>query len=394
MRGSRPSYFLRDSPMGGRAGPLLRRDSRPGIRQEARSGALLPLRPARSPAGLPVNGHTTISITFLTHLSERSGPMSKLFRRKSVADARAISPRRRAQGTLNQVASHALGVGRRSARASSRLPHRIVGDAQVPARGPAIGSRLSHGGGLRFCGALLRHSPRWLPISGSPTPTPIPLGEFVAWIIGWDLIIEYAVGNSRGDRMGGYSASWSVTSASEIPLAATDPRTASMAAAAVAAGATDATSCLASAVSNAPHISSHSDHRQSASLPAVAVITVVLVIGIKESANTNNALVLLRSASSCSSSPSDVFLLRPSTGRTRLRGFAPNGFQGNQCRRGVIFFSYIGFDAVSTESEEAKNPVRICRSASWRPVICRCCTSRLAGDDWNRALNTLGTPER
>ncbi|MBA2459098.1 MAG: amino acid permease, partial [Gemmatimonadales bacterium] len=97
-------------------------------------------------------------------------------------------------------------------------------------------------------------------------------------------------------------------------------------------------------------------------LPAfliVALITCVLVIGIRESANTNIAMVILKIA---------VILFFVAVGATLIRpenwsnpatgGFAPNGFAGISAGAAIIFFSYIGFDATSTAAEEARDPGR------------------------------------
>ena len=138
-----------------------------------------------------------------------------------------------------------------------------------------------------------------VPISGSAyTYAYASLGELVAWIIGWDLIVEYAVGNI------GVAIGWSgyfreLLSHFGVALPAwlaTDFRSAHIAAEAVANGATDASSLyLASALQSAPHVFGVPVHRQPSRLPASSgCITTVLVIGIRESANFNNAMVILK----------------------------------------------------------------------------------------------------
>ncbi|HEU4763885.1 MAG TPA: amino acid permease, partial [Gemmatimonadales bacterium] len=97
-------------------------------------------------------------------------------------------------------------------------------------------------------------------------------------------------------------------------------------------------------------------------LPAfliVALITVVLVIGIKESADSNTAMVVLKIG---------IILFFCAVGATLIHpvhwndpangGFAPNGFAGISAGAAIVFFSYIGFDATSTAAEEAKDPAR------------------------------------
>jgi len=97
-------------------------------------------------------------------------------------------------------------------------------------------------------------------------------------------------------------------------------------------------------------------------LPAfavVALITVILVIGIKESANSNNAMVILKIGIIIFFLCVGAFLIRPENyNNPATGGFAPNGFKGVSAAAAIIFFSYIGFDAVSTAAEEAENPAR------------------------------------
>src|SRR6185503_650467 len=99
-----------------------------------------------------------------------------------------------------------------------------------------------------------------------------------------------------------------------------------------------------------------------ANLPAflaVAVITTILVIGIKESANTNNAMVVLKIGIILFFLAVGVFLIKPDNWTNAANGgFAPNGFAGISAAAAIIFFSYIGFDAVSTAAEESKNPAK------------------------------------
>jgi len=91
----------------------------------------------------------------------------------------------------------------------------------------------------------------------------------------------------------------------------------------------------------------------------VLAITVILVIGIRESANSNNAMVILKIAIILFFIAVGVFLIKPGNwSNPELGGFAPNGFKGISAAAAIIFFSYIGFDAVSTAAEEAKNPAK------------------------------------
>jgi APA family basic amino acid/polyamine antiporter len=202
-----------------------------------------------------------------------------------------------------------------------------------------------------------------VPIAGSAyTYAYTSIGEFVAWIIGWDLIIEYAVGNI------GVAIGWSghfreLLTHFGIHMPAwlsTDYRTAHDAFVALGAGATDpGTQYLASAWTGAPHIGSLP---VIANLPAFAIVlllTVILVRGIKESANSNNVMVILKIGIILFFLAVGVFLIKPENYNNPVTGgFAPNGFAGVSAAAAIIFFSYIGFDAVSTAAEEAKDPAR------------------------------------
>jgi APA family basic amino acid/polyamine antiporter len=188
------------------------------------------------------------------------------------------------------------------------------------------------------------------------------LGELVAWIIGWDLIVEYAVGNI------GVAIGWSGYFRELLthfglalpPWLATDARSAHVAAEAVAAGATDATSLyLASALTTAPKILGFSFIANLPAFVIVACITAILVIGIRESATSNNAMVVLKLAIILFFVAVGVTLIRPEHwNNPEMGGFAPNGFAGISAGAAIIFFSYIGFDATSTAAEEAKDPGR------------------------------------
>jgi APA family basic amino acid/polyamine antiporter len=290
--------------------------------------------------------------------------MSQLLRRKSVADCEAdIAERGGLKRTLNKWHLTALGVGATiGAGIFATTGTAIVGDPARPGAGPAIVlSFLLTAIACGFAALCYAEFAAMVPISGSAyTYAYASLGEFVAWIIGWDLIVEYAVGNI-GVAIGwsGYFRELISHFGLDLPAwLATDPRSAHLAATAIAGGASDASSqYLASALTTAPHLFGLP---LIANLPAflsVAVITVVLVIGIRESANTNNAMVLLKIGIILFFIAVGAFLIRPANWSDASQGgFAPNGFAGISAGAAIIFFSYIGFDAVSTASEEAKNP--------------------------------------
>jgi APA family basic amino acid/polyamine antiporter len=181
-----------------------------------------------------------------------------------------------------------------------------------------------------------------VPISGSAyTYSYATLGELVAWIIGWDLIIEYAVGNvAVAISWGNYFRTFVEGFGIRIPLwLSTDYRTAAQ---------------IPGLFDSAPHVLGVPIVFNILALAIVAVITIVLVIGIRESANVNSAMVMLKLV---------VLAFFVVVGWGYMKGgnwrpFAPNGWAGIQAGAAIVFFAYIGFDAVSTVAEEVRNPKR------------------------------------
>jgi len=292
--------------------------------------------------------------------------MNQLFRRKSIADCENdLTERGGLKRSLNKWHLTALGVGATiGAGVFVTTGTAIAGDALRPGAGPAIIlSFILTALACGFAALCYAEFAAIVPISGSAyTYAYASLGELIAWIIGWDLIVEYAVGNI-GVAIGWSSYFRELVSHIGINIPAwlaTDFRSAHDAAAAVAAGATDASNVyLASALTSAPLLFGV---RMIANLPAflvVALVTVVLIRGIKESANSNNVMVILKILIIIFFVGIGIFLLKPDNWTNpAIGGFAPNGFAGISAGAAIIFFSYIGFDAVSTAAEEAENPGR------------------------------------
>jgi APA family basic amino acid/polyamine antiporter len=290
--------------------------------------------------------------------------MSTLFVRKSIADCENdLAERGGLRRSLNKWHLTALGVGATiGAGIFATTGTAIVGDPARPGAGPAIiFSFLITAVACGFAALCYAEFAAMVPIAGSAyTYAYASLGEFVAWIIGWDLIVEYAVGNI------GVAIGWSGyfrELLSHFGLAlpawlATDFRSAHFAADAIAGGATDATNqFLASATLTAPHLFGVPIIFNLPAFLVVALITVILVIGIRESANWNNAMVLLKIAIILFFVVVGIFLIKPSHWTDPATGgFMPNGFAGISTGAAIIFFSYIGFDAVSTAAEEARDP--------------------------------------
>ena len=290
----------------------------------------------------------------------------QLFRRKSIAEFESdLAERGGLRRTLTKWHLTALGIGATiGAGIFVATGTAIVGDPARPGAGPAIVlSYLLTAVACGFAALCYAEFAAMVPISGSAyTYAYTSLGEVVAWIIGWDLIIEYAVGNI------GVAIGWSghfreLISHFGVHLPAwlaTDPRSAHLAAAAIAGGATDPGNLyLASALTTAPSIFGLPIVANLPAFLSVAVITVILVIGIRESANTNNAMVLLKIGIILFFIAVGAFFIRPANWTDPAQGgFAPNGFAGIGAGAAIIFFAYIGFDAVSTASEEARDPGR------------------------------------
>jgi APA family basic amino acid/polyamine antiporter len=295
--------------------------------------------------------------------------MKSLFARKSVADFEEdVATRGGLKRTLGKWHLTALGVGATiGAGIFATTGTAIVGDAARPGAGPAVVfSFLLTAVACGFAALCYAEFAAMVPVSGSAyTYAYAALGEFVAWIIGWDLIIEYAVGNI-GVAIGwaGYFRELLSHFGLDLPAwLATDYRSAHDAFVALSGSTADAvgatTTYLASAWTNAPHVLGVPFIFNLPAVAVVALITVILVIGIKESATANNAMVVLKVAIILFFIAVGAFLIRPAnwTGPA-TGGFFPNGMKGISAAAAIIFFAYIGFDAVSTAAEETKDAAK------------------------------------
>src|SRR6266508_3177877 len=186
----------------------------------------------------------------------------------------------------------------------------LTGQAAAQYAGPAVWiSMIIVGIACAFAGLCYAEMASAVPVAGSAyTYSYATMGEIVAWIIGWDLVLEYAAG----------------------------------------AGCTKAGLVFTGAWINLPAVF------------IVILMSTVLVIGIKESATVNNFIVILKVT---------IILLVVAVGLGHITPanyhplIAPNagewgtyGWSGVLRGAGLVFFAYIGFDAVSTAAQEAKNP--------------------------------------
>ncbi|MBI5473142.1 MAG: amino acid permease [Ignavibacteriae bacterium] len=211
-----------------------------------------------------------------------------------------------------------------------------------------------------FCALCYAEFAALVPISGSAyTYSYATLGELVAWIIGWDLIIEYAVGNvAVAIAWAAYFHQLFEGVGVHIPAwLSVDYRSAHQAADAVAAagGAIDPSLTLNyEAWTSYPMIAGIPIIFNFLAFLIVAAVTWLLVIGIKESARANNVMVILKVI---------ILLFFIGVGAMYVKPenwtpFMPNGFAGVWTGASLIFFAFIGFDAISTAAEECKNPGR------------------------------------
>jgi APA family basic amino acid/polyamine antiporter len=304
--------------------------------------------------------------------------VSQLFRRKSVdllvEEATQGSGLKRVLGPFELTL---LGIGAIvGAGIFTSVGSAIAGDAVRPGAGPALVVSLlfvSFASGLAaLCYAEFASM---IPAAGSAyTYSYATLGELVAWIIGWDLIIEYAIGNvAVAISWSGYLDSLLRGFGIHIPAwLLTDYRSALQAAAEVAR-ATDPSALsftvrqAAEAVSTAPQVFGVPFIFNFPAVFVVAAITVVLVIGIKESAWFNNVMVLIKMGVVLVFLAVGSFYVKPEN----WTPFAPNGFKGIAVGAALIFFAYIGFDAVSTAAEETRDPRKdVPKGILYSLVIC------------------------
>ncbi len=212
-----------------------------------------------------------------------------------------------------------------------------------------------------FCALCYAEFASLVPVAGSAyTYSYATLGELVAWIIGWDLILEYAVGNIA------VAISWSAYFRQltqgfglKIPAwMATDYRSTLIAARSVAASGVASLSPEGSVAYEA-----HLHHPMFFGVPIVCnllailitgLITWLLVIGVKESARFNNVIVVLKVLTIVFFIFVGVKFVKPAN----WHPFFPGGLHGVWTGASLIFFAYIGFDAISTAAEECKNPGR------------------------------------
>jgi basic amino acid/polyamine antiporter, APA family len=171
------------------------------------------------------------------------------------------------------------------------------------------------------------------------------LGELVAWIIGWDLILEYAVGNvavaiSWGDYFKSLVGGWIsipvwLTTGYRTALLSSNPEVHGL-------------------LESAPRVAGLPILINVPAFAIVALITWLLLLGVRESSRANNIMVAVKLIVLA------LFIVMGTQhiNTANYHPFAPNGFTGIHQGAAIVFFAYIGFDAISTAAEETKNPQR------------------------------------
>jgi basic amino acid/polyamine antiporter, APA family len=222
-----------------------------------------------------------------------------------------------------------------------------AGDAARPGAGPSLMlSFVITGTVCAFTALCYAEFASRVPISGSAyTYSYATLGELVAWIIGWDLIIEYAVGNvAVAISWANYFRTLMSNLGLEIPRwLATDFRTAAK---------------IPGLYEGAPHLFGVPIVFNLLAFAIVTGITIVLVWGIRESARFNAGMVVVKILVLMFFVGVALSFVSPGEMAANWKPFQPNGWGGTLAGAAVVFFAYIGFDAVSTVAEETRNPRR------------------------------------
>jgi APA family basic amino acid/polyamine antiporter len=257
--------------------------------------------------------------------------INRLFRTKSIEQilADADHPAHRLKKTLTAWDLTCLGIGAIIGTGIFVLiGTAIVGDSHRPGAGPGIVlSFVLSGFACALAALCYAEMSAMIPAAGSAyTYSYATLGELLAWLTGWNLILEYGVACVA------VAIGWSGYFNNLLKLAGIE----------------------------LPHWATHAPGGPDggvANFPAaiiVLLVTIILVVGIKESARATGMVVIVKLA---------VILFFIGIGSTSVNPenwspFMPQGFAGVGAAAAIVFFAYIGFDAVSTAAEEARNPKR------------------------------------
>ncbi|HOQ44433.1 MAG TPA: amino acid permease [Bryobacteraceae bacterium] len=265
---------------------------------------------------------------------------STLFQRKSLSELHAEAEGHALKRELGPMNLIALGIG---AIIGAGL-FSLTGLAAAQNAGPAVAiSMVVAAIGCALAGLCYSEFSCMIPVAGSAyTYAYTTMGEWLAWIIGWDLVLEYAVGAATVSiSWSGYVVSLLHDFGIHLP-----PQ-------------------LVSSPLEALRLSDGTTVQGIINLPAVFIVLVIsalLMVGIKESARTNAVIVVIKVAVVLVFIAIGYFYIN----RANYEPFIPAnqgafgkfGWSGIMAGAGTIFFAYIGFDAVSTAAQEARNPQR------------------------------------
>jgi APA family basic amino acid/polyamine antiporter len=249
---------------------------------------------------------------------------------------------RKVLGPLNLIA---LGIGAIiGAGIFATIGTAAAGDLHRPGAGPAlILSFVLTAVVCGFTALCYAEFASMVPVAGSAyTYSYATLGELIAWIIGWDLILEYAIGNvavaiSWANYMNTFLAGFDI----HLPVWLTVDYGTAM-------------KRMPEVVAAAPEIFGLPIVFNLLAMVIVALLTMLLVVGIRETARFNLVMVGIKLLVLGFFIFTSWKYVKPE----HWTPFAPNGFPGIAAGAAIVFFAYIGFDAVSTTAEEAKNPQR------------------------------------
>ncbi len=216
------------------------------------------------------------------------------------------------------------------------------------AAGPAlILSFVLLGGACALAGLCYAELASMIPQAGSAYAySYATLGELVAWVIGWDLILEYAVGNvavaiSWGDYFNTLLRGFGV----ELPVhLTTGYRTALL----------SSNPAINGLIESAPRLAGIPILVNIPAFAIVMLITWLLLRGARESSQANKVMVVIKLVALALFIGAGLTAINPAN----YTPFAPNGFTGIHQGAAIVFFAYIGFDAISTAAEETRNPQR------------------------------------
>jgi APA family basic amino acid/polyamine antiporter len=282
--------------------------------------------------------------------------MSQLFRRKPIADLLVAEggeyslKRVLGAGDLIMLAIGAvIGAGIFGAIGTAAAGQ-VGPDGEVIryGAGPAlIFSFLLLGGACALAALCYAELAAMIPQAGSAYAySYATLGELVAWIIGWDLILEYSVGNvAIAISWGDYFTTLLRGIGLELPIwLTTGYRTALL----------SSNPALNGLIETAPHVLGLPMLINLPAFGIVMFVTWLLLRGARESATANNVMVAIKMVALALFIGAGLM----SVDTANYTPFAPNGFTGIHQGAAIVFFAYIGFDAISTAAEETRDPQR------------------------------------